>query len=137
MLKYSRQRESIKSYLSCCHTHPTADAVYLAIREQYPNISLGTVYRNLSLLASLGEIRKISCGDGADRFDGDLRPHSHVVCTCCGIVQDLPGQPSESLMEFAESHYAGKIFGFQTIFQGICPDCLKEKGAASQGTAEQ
>ena len=68
-LKYSRQRESIKEFLQGRTDHPTADTVYTNIREIYPNISLGTVYRNLALLASLGEIQKITCEDGADRFD--------------------------------------------------------------------
>ena len=58
-MKYSRQRESIKNFLSTRKDHPTADAVYMNIRKEYPNISLGTVYRNLSLLASVGEIQKI------------------------------------------------------------------------------
>ena len=61
-LKYSRQREAIKNYLEGRTDHPTADMVYMAIREIYPNISLGTVYRNLTLLAKQGEISKISCG---------------------------------------------------------------------------
>ena len=63
-LKYSRQRESIKEYLRHTTEHPTADTVYGNIRKLYPNISLGTVYRNLSLLVDLGEIRKLS---GVDR----------------------------------------------------------------------
>ena len=68
-LKYSRQRESIKACLMARHDHPTADAIYASIREEFPNISLGTVYRNLNLLVELGEIRKLRCGDGADHFD--------------------------------------------------------------------
>ena len=68
VLKYSRQRESIKKYLYSREDHPTADMVYTSIREEFPNISLGTVYRNLSLLIELGEIKKVTT-DGADRFD--------------------------------------------------------------------
>ena len=67
--KYSRQRESLKHCLSIRCDHPTADALYASIREEFPNISLGTVYRNLNLLVELGEIQKLSFGDGADRFD--------------------------------------------------------------------
>ena len=73
-LKYSRQRESIKACLMGRKDHPTADALYTSIREQFPNISLGTVYRNLNLLVELGEIRKLSCGDGTDHFDYDTSP---------------------------------------------------------------
>ena len=73
-LKYSRQRESIKDYLMHTNAHPTADMVYLHVKEQFPNISLGTVYRNLNLLSDMGEIIKISTPDGADRFDGRTVP---------------------------------------------------------------
>ena len=58
-LKYSRQREAIKDYLSSVTTHPTADTVYMHIKEEFPNISLGTVYRNLNLLADIGEAIKL------------------------------------------------------------------------------
>lgn len=92
-LKYSRQRESIKSCLMARHDHPTADALYTSIREEYPNISLGTVYRNLNLLVELGEIQKLTCGDGADHFDADTSPHYHFVCRDCGQVFDLPLKP--------------------------------------------
>ena len=70
-LKYSRQRESIKASLMNRKDHPTADAVYASIREEFPNISLGTVYRNLNLLVALGEVQKLTFGDGKDHFDGD------------------------------------------------------------------
>ena len=88
-LKYSRQRESIKACLMGRKDHPTADALYTSIREQFPNISLGTVYRNLNLLVELGEIRKLSCGDGTDHFDYDTSPHYHYVCKKCGKIVDL------------------------------------------------
>ena len=78
-LKYSRQRESIKNYLCGREDHPTADMIYTSIRREYPRISLGTVYRNLSLLTESGEIQKITT-DGADRFDAKVAPHSHFVC---------------------------------------------------------
>ena len=74
-LKYSRQRESIIQYLSATHSHPTADMVYMHVKEEFPNISLGTVYRNLNLLADIGEIIKIPTPDGGDRFDGRTDSH--------------------------------------------------------------
>ena len=88
VLKYSRQRECIKNYLQDREDHPTADMIYTSIRRDFPNISLGTVYRNLSLLVELGEIRKITT-DGADRFDAKLIPHSHFICKDCGSVLDV------------------------------------------------
>ena len=80
-LKYSRQRESIKEFLRTRTDHPTADVVYENMKLIYPNISLGTVYRNLSLLADLGEIKKLSSFAGADHFDGRTERHCHFMCT--------------------------------------------------------
>lgn len=79
MLKRSKQRESIKKFLISRYDHPTAETVYMNIKEEFPNISLGTVYRNLSLLADIGEIQKLSTGIGPDRFDGNPKPHYHFI----------------------------------------------------------
>ena len=79
MLKYSKQREAIKSFLAGRYDHPTAETVYLGIKEEFPNISLGTVYRNLSLLSDIGEIQKLSTGIGPDRFDGNAAPFFYLL----------------------------------------------------------
>lgn len=126
-LKYSRQRESIKEFLHSRHDHPTADTVYANVREIYPNISLGTVYRNLSLLASLGEIQKITCEDGADRFDATTAPHYHVVCRGCGRVDDLPMKWESAIDEQASGIYHGRIEGHTTCFYGMCEECLEKE----------
>jgi len=88
-IKYSRQREAIKHYLASTKEHPTADTVYLHVKEDFPNISLGTVYRNLNLLTDIGEAIKIPTPDGGDRFDGNVIPHNHFLCTICGRLLDL------------------------------------------------
>ena len=71
-LKYSKQRTVIKEFLQTRKDHPTADVVYNAVRKDYPNISLGTVYRNLMLLSEIGEIQKLRVGDGLEHFDADI-----------------------------------------------------------------
>lgn len=121
-LKYSRQRESIKEYLSHTHDHPTADMVYAKIREIYPNISLGTVYRNLNLLVDQGEVIKVTCGDGSDHFDYKSSPHYHLVCQKCGCVQDLELDLS-SLDALAAKNFNGEVTGHNIIFYGICEEC--------------
>ena len=115
-LKYSRQRESIMEFLRGRDDHPTADTVYMNIRRVYPNISLGTVYRNLSLLASLGEITRITCEDGADRFDAVTKPHYHVFCRRCGRVEDQGGGRGGRRPLPGEDRGALHLF-----FRGLCP----------------
>ena len=126
-LKYSRQRESIKACLMARHDHPTADAIYASIREEFPNISLGTVYRNLNLLVELGEIQKLRCGDGADHFDADTRPHYHFMCRECGCIEDLPMEISQEINDLAQEHVHGKIDSHITYFYGVCGNCMKKK----------
>ena len=124
-LKYSRQRAAIKEYLSYTLEHPTADTVYLHIKEEFPNISLGTVYRNLNLLADMGEIIKISTPDGGDRFDGRIDPHYHVVCQSCGQVFDLKldEQHIQAVNELANRYFEGTIESHTTLFSGTCKAC--------------
>lgn len=126
MLKRSKQRQAILDYLASTTKHPTADTIYKAIREEFPNISLGTVYRNLALLSSTGDIIRISSGDGADRYDYTTTPHYHFMCEKCGKVYDLPMDTIYSINDLAQQFTSHKISGHQTFFYGICQDCNKE-----------
>ncbi len=121
--KYSRQREEIKTYLSTRKDHPTADQVYTAMRVKMPNISLGTVYRNLNLLADNGEILRLQVGDKTDHFDYDTSPHHHFVCKKCGAVSDLTMPNIDSVMEAAASNFSGTIEGYDIYFYGTCKKC--------------
>lgn len=127
-LKYSRQREAIKNYLMSTKTHPTADMVYNKIREEYPNVSLGTVYRNLALLVELGEAVKVPSLDGCDHFDGDTSAHYHFICTECGSIVDLDAQAVGDLTKLHEHvnrNFAGSVEGSSLYFYGKC-ECCKE-----------
>ncbi len=121
--KYSRQRESICHYLSNTKEHPTADMVYQNLREVYPNISLGTVYRNLSLLVDQGTIVKVSCGDGVDHFDWDTSSHNHFICKECGCVLDLEMDSINHINTIANAAFDGQIEGSVTYFYGKCSKC--------------
>lgn len=125
-LKYSRQREAIKEYLCSTVNHPTADTVYMKVREEFPNISLGTVYRNLNLLASIGEAIKITTPDGADRFDANTCPHYHFYCKECGSIIDMGINNMKELDEFAASRFPGTIETHTLLFSGICGNCKSD-----------
>lgn len=125
-MKYSRQRESILRYLRSTKCHPTAETVYQNILAENPNISLGTVYRNLTLLTELGEITKITAFDGPDRFDGNLTPHYHFLCRQCGAVLDLEMDSLAHIDLLAAHNFKGTIEGHMTHFYGECPDCVKQ-----------
>ena len=122
-LKHSKQREMIKDFLMSRHDHPTADVVYMNVRQQNPNISLGTVYRNLTLLADIGEIQRLRLGDGVDHFDADTSPHYHFVCSDCGKVIDLKMDSIDSITDIAGKDFDGNITGHVTYFYGSCGQC--------------
>ena len=125
-LKYSRQRESIKELLNNSCEHPTADTVYMSVRQEYPNISLGTVYRNLNLLADLGEAIKITTPNGGVHFDGRTEPHYHFCCMTCGNVIDLELEELDFINEAASKNFDGIITNHSMMFYGTCQECLKK-----------
>lgn len=131
-LKKSKQRDLIKAFLMTRKDHPTADVIYMNVRQQNPNISLGTVYRNLTLLADIGEIQRLRLGDGVDHFDADISPHYHFVCTDCGSVIDLEMESIEFINEIAGAGFDGRIAGHVTHFYGTCGSCT----ADCKGTKE-
>lgn len=121
----SRQRDMILKVLSSTKSHPTAEWIYQQARQQMPNISLGTVYRNLSKLAEVGEILKLDVGDGFDHFDATATPHYHMVCNSCGRVLDVEMDYDRDLDAKAKRSTGGKIDGHSVIFYGCCQDCSK------------
>jgi Fur family peroxide stress response transcriptional regulator len=124
MLKYSRQREEILKDLQSRRDHPTADMVYESVRRKLPNISLGTVYRNLSLLADSGQILKISTGIGPDCFDGFISPHNHFICKCCKKVIDIDYVSDEDIIANMSKTFKGSVEEYELKFFGKCKDCL-------------
>lgn len=126
-LKHSKQRDLIKNFLMSRKDHPTADVVYMNVRQQQPNISLGTVYRNLTLLADIGEIQRLRLGDGVDHFDADISEHYHFICNDCGGVLDLEMDNISSITNIAQKCFDGHIAGHVTHFYGSCSSCMRTK----------
>lgn len=122
MAKRSLQREMIKQNLLSRYDHPTADMVYQSIREELPNISLGTVYRNLRFLVDQGDALSLKLGDGREHFDGHVEPHYHFICTKCGDVEDI-FMDELNICEEAAKHCSGEIKGHSTYFYGFCKNC--------------
>ena len=126
-MKYSRQRAAILSFLQSRKDHPTAELVYSCVREEFPNISLGTVYRNLNQLAKAGIIAKHSFGVlGIDHFDHNTSPHYHFVCNCCNAVIDLAVETDSfpKIDAAAAKGFDGLIQEHRLYFCGICRNCL-------------
>ena len=121
--RMTKQRAVILEALRSVRTHPTADEIYGLVRKKMPRISLGTVYRNLDLLASSGEIRRLDRAGVQKRFDGDLTPHQHVRCENCGSVGDV--FPPLPLPDTSKANLSGfYIKKAEVEFIGLCATCM-------------
>lgn len=128
-MRLTNQRRLILEELKAVTTHPTADEVYGMVRQKMPRISLGTVYRNLEVLSSLGLVRKLENAAGQKRFDGDVSPHHHIRCETCGKVGDIFDAPDISGIDVGlDTDF--QITGVSLEFSGICPRCQTEKKLA-------
>ncbi|MFY9175803.1 MAG: transcriptional repressor [Caldicoprobacterales bacterium] len=127
--RYSAQKMMIENALKELD-HPTATEVYEYVRESYPNISLGTVYRNLGIMAEAGEILRIPSGQAPDRFDINIHEHLHVLCAECGQVFDAEGHQLEDLLgkidKLLEESTGVHIEDRSMLFQGVCSQCRKQ-----------
>jgi Fe2+ or Zn2+ uptake regulation protein len=127
-IRQSKQRDAILYALQHTTSHPTAEAVYETVRQGIPDISLGTVYRNLNFLADENVIRRVKSIDNNVHFDGNVTPHYHMMCEKCGRIIDLFPTEEEyrSLIAFAEKQ--GHKISFTSVnFVGCCKDCLKKE----------
>ena len=125
--KRFRKRSAILECLRSTDTHPSADWIFQQLKGEIPDLSLGTVYRNLTLFRKQGLIASVGTVQGVERFDADVSPHVHYICDCCGRVQDLPGiQVPRSRVDTASHQLGGEISACQLTFNGICKDCRED-----------
>ncbi|MBQ9198936.1 MAG: transcriptional repressor [Lachnospiraceae bacterium] len=122
-VKYSHQREAIVDYLKSTKSHPTAEVVYENIRLIIPNISLGTVYRNLNQLADCGRILRLCCDGKNVHYDGFTHPHCHFMCESCGNVSDMDMDFPTDLLNKAKRSKDNNINNVSIVFTGICNTC--------------
>ena len=124
--KQFRKRNAILAYLRQTKEHPSAEMVYNRLKPEFPDLSLGTVYRNLAIFKNQGQIVSLGSVCGVERFDGDVRPHAHFVCSGCGAVVDMPeaGVPDCS---GAARDMGCRVEHAQLILTGLCRDCLSRK----------
>lgn len=118
--RYSRQRELIFDTVRASRAHPTAEMVYAALKPRHPNLSLGTVYRNLHLLADEGRLARMPFP--VERFDGVVAPHSHFSCQVCGQVSDVPGDYDPALDSPPEA-LGHQVDRHEIVYYGVCAKC--------------
>ena len=131
-MKYSRQREAVYRAVQNARTHPTADEVYDLVRLQYPQISLGTVYRNLNQLTEMGMLQKIAMPVSSDRYDARTDEHYHMTCSACGRVVDLDGMALSQLDAEILQRTGFQVQNHHLVLEGLCWECGAKLAPSSQ-----
>lgn len=128
-LKVTPQRQCIFRVLSRSEmAHPGAESVHAAVVEEMPTVSLRTVYQTLNELVDMGEIQQLDLGTGSSRFDPNVGPHHHLVCSSCGKVHDLEASfPDVRVPEGADEGF--EISTVEIVFRGLCTECAAREGA--------
>lgn len=120
--KHSRKRNAILDCIRSTNTHPTADWIYAQLKPGIPDLSLGTVYRNLATFKAEGVIASVGTVGGMERYDRCVEPHPHFICTHCGAVLDVEG--IEAPQELAAKVQCGSVRDCVLTFYGICNQCV-------------
>lgn len=130
-MRLTTQRQIILEELLMVSSHPTANEVYDMVRKRLPRIGLGTVYRNLELMAETGMILKLEVGGTKKRFDATIKPHYHVRCMDCGKVDDIHIAVQQEINDKAAQACHYQILGHHIEFTGLCHTCSTTEQAAS------
>ncbi len=128
-VRKTKQRGAILRVLRNTDTHPTADWIYQEVRKEMPNVSLGTIYRNLKTLVEMGEVQELSYGSGHTRYDAKAHNHYHFVCDECGKIEDLDIPCMRELNENVEEEVQGHVREHRLEFYGVCAECLAEQNS--------
>ena len=127
IVRRSKKRDAILELMRSTRTHPSADWIYQNMREQFPDVSLGTVYRNLNQLREEGIVKSVGVVNGQERFDAFTVPHSHFVCNHCGAVIDLPNCVSEEVIAPLSKEYGFLEQSSELHVYGLCSECAHQK----------
>jgi Fur family peroxide stress response transcriptional regulator len=126
--KHSGKRDAILQVIQSTKSHPGAQWVYDTLKPLIPDLSLGTVYRNISLFRQEGRVISVGVVEGEERFDGRTEPHPHFVCEKCGLVLDVGGEIQSELIANLSSKIPGCTIDKQKmLFYGICMACSESK----------
>ena len=123
IVRRSKKRDAMLELMKSTREHPSADWIYRNMREQYPDVSLGTVYRNLNQLKEEGIVKSVGVVNGQERFDAFTLPHSHFVCNQCDAVIDLPDCVPGNLVHSLAEEYGFVGNSCELHVYGVCAQC--------------
>ena len=121
--RMTNQRKLILDYLRCVKTHPTARQIFEEMKKKLPQISFGTIYRNLDFLVEHDYVLALNSVDGCVHYDGHAGSHPHLVCEKCGRIYDLENQNFDKILMKKKKTKHGQIKDYRLNFYGLCNNC--------------
>ncbi|MFV0249727.1 MAG: transcriptional repressor [Bacilli bacterium] len=121
------QRETILKVIQNSCEHLNTEIIYDMVKKEIPNISLGTIYRNLNQLVELKQIKKIYMAQGSDCYDKTLNLHSHLYCNKCHKIYDINNFIIENITNQVQNYLECEITNQDLLFCGICKQCQEKK----------
>lgn len=116
----TKQQQIIRRLLEHANTHPTAEELYLEAKKEMPNISMGTVYRNLGQMVEDGQVRRLHFADQPDHYDYNVYPHDHAICVKCGSITDIQ---LKSISDVIKDAPEMDILSYELSIQCVCAGC--------------
>lgn len=121
----SKKRDAILECIRQTKCHPSAEWIYTQLKPEHPDLSLGTVYRNLALFRESGEVVSVGTVNGVERLDACVTPHAHFICENCEAVLDID-LPTDELQTDLGEQYGFEIHRSEMLFRGLCRDCCQK-----------
>ena len=131
--KFSKKRAAILEALRATDEHPSAEMLYAGLKGRFPDLSLGTVYRNLAMFVADGDAVSVGTVNGQERYDADTGPHAHFICASCGRVLDVCSPNLTGIDREVERETGGVVTSRSLSFSGTCARCLSLGAARGVG----
>ncbi|MGM8216284.1 peroxide-responsive transcriptional repressor PerR [Bacillaceae bacterium W0354] len=125
-VRITPQRHAVLEYLLQSMNHPTADDIYKALENKFPNMSVATVYNNLRVFQDIGLVRELTYGDSSSRFDCNTSKHYHIICDSCGKIVDFHYPSLDEVEQLAEQVTGFDVSHHRMEVYGTCEQCQRE-----------
>ncbi|WP_255688809.1 peroxide-responsive transcriptional repressor PerR [Pontibacillus sp. HN14] len=125
-VRITPQRHAVLEFLIGSMSHPTADEIYKALENKFPNMSVATVYNNLRVFREIGLVRELTYGDSSSRFDCNTTEHYHAICDKCGKIVDFHYPSLDEVESLAEQVTGFEVSNHRMEVYGICEECKSQ-----------
>jgi Fur family transcriptional regulator, peroxide stress response regulator len=136
-MRLTHQRIEVVREIAATDEHPDVERIFRRVRTRVPTISLDTVYRTIATLVELGYVTRTMLTPGPARYDANLTPHHHFVCTRCGAARDVADPSLDAVTVPAGAKGLGRVETVEVQLRGVCADCERREARIRNGGHSQ